>query len=100
MSGSTDTVAVSVAVKKSEHAEKVLIFPNIKEKSHFSSSEKCEILAETERFEKQKPLCLHLCGGRGYPGEDRHCAAQRRDRPDCGPGGSAAHGDRQDHRGN
>ena len=40
--------------QKIERTEKVLIFFDIKEKSHFSSSEKCEILAETERFEKQK----------------------------------------------
>ncbi len=51
VSGSACTVTVSVAVKKIERTEKVLIFSDIKEKSHFSFSEKCEILAETERFE-------------------------------------------------
>ena len=53
VSGSACTVTVSVAVKKIERTEKVLMFSDIKEKSHFSFSEKCEILAETERFEDE-----------------------------------------------
>ena len=55
VSGSTGTVAVSVAVKKPECTEEVLKFSDIKEKSHFSLSEKCEISAETERCHS-KPL--------------------------------------------
>ena len=53
VSGSACTVTVSVAVKKIERTEKVLMFSDIKEKSHFSFSETCEILAETERFEDE-----------------------------------------------
>ena len=44
-------VAVRVAVKNFERIEKAQKFYDIKEKSHFSTKEKCEILAETERFE-------------------------------------------------
>ena len=32
----------------------------------------------------------YLCGGGGYPGEDRHCKAQRRDRGNRGTGAGAA----------
>ena len=53
VSGSAGTVAVSVAVKKLDAPKKVLKFSDNKEKSHFSFSEKCEILAETERFEDE-----------------------------------------------
>ena len=53
VSGSAGTVAVSVAVKKIERTEKILIFSDTKEKSHFFISKKCEILAETERFEDE-----------------------------------------------
>ena len=39
--------------QKIERTEKILIFSDTKEKSHFFISKKCEILAETERFEDE-----------------------------------------------
>ena len=65
------------------------VFAARREEAHFSQLASRDDIAAQE----YNPFGLDLCGGGGHPGENRHRRAERRDRPDRGPGAGPAAGD-------